>query len=195
MANPTNLPFAAAICALLGSPALVAQRARPPQPQRPPEKYQAALTRLAAMTGMPVTNWRTHAADIPHGEDPALDDSQWTAVTLAGGRGNAGGAAQTPGNGRAWYRTVLEIPATIGGKDIRGARVRLMVRLSNDGRIFFNGTLAAQGDGRTLDPILVTEKAVPGQKVLVAVNTPYHAVNGRLTSAQLIVDYPGQPDP
>ncbi len=70
-----------------------------------------------------------------------------------------------------------------------------MVRLSNDGRIFFNGALAAQGDGRTLDPILITEKAVAGQKVLVAVNTPYHAENGRLTGAQLMVDYPGQPDP
>ena len=90
---------------------------------------------------------------------------------------------------------MIEIPATVGGKDIRGARVRLMVRLSNDGRIFFNGALAAQGDGRTLDPILITEKAAPGQKILVAVNTPYHADNGRLTGAQLMVDYPGQPDP
>src|ERR1700678_4463289 len=125
MANLTKpLPFAVAICALLGSPALVAQRARPPQPQRPPEKYQAALTRLAAMTGMAVTSWRAHAADIPHGEDPAIDDSPWTAITLAGGRGT-GGAPQ-PGNGHACYRTVIEIPATIGGKDIRGARVRLM---------------------------------------------------------------------
>jgi len=195
MANWTKpLSFAAAICALLGTPVLVAQRARPPQPQRPPERYQAALTRLAAMTGMNVTNWRAHAADIPHGEDPALDDSQWTAITLAGGRGNGGGGAQ-PGNGHAWYRTVIEIPATVGGKDIRGARVRLMVRLSNDGRIFFNGALAAQGDGRILDPILITEKAVAGQKLLVAVNTPFHADNGRLTGAQLMVDYPGQPDP
>ncbi len=73
-------------------------------------------------------------------------------------RSGGGGGAQVPGNGHAWYRTTLEIPATIGGKDIRGARVRLMVRLSNDGRIFFNGALAEQGDGRTLDPILITTK-------------------------------------
>src|ERR1700689_3275978 len=101
MANLTKpLPFAAAICALLGSPVLVAQRARPPQPQRPPEKYQAALTRLAAMTGMNVTNWRAHAADIPHGEDPALDDSQWTAITLAGGRREGGGGGTGDRGGR-----------------------------------------------------------------------------------------------
>ncbi len=56
MANLTKpLPLAAAICALLGGPVLVAQRARPPQPRRPPERYQAALTRLAAMTGINVT--------------------------------------------------------------------------------------------------------------------------------------------
>src|ERR1700735_3264648 len=132
MANLTHLSFAAAICAVLGSPVLVAQRARPPQPQRPPDKYNAALPRLPPMTGLNVANWRAHAADIPHGEDPALDDSQWTAITLAGGgRGNGGGGgAAAPGSGHAWYRTVIEIPATVGGKDIRGARVRLMVRLS-----------------------------------------------------------------
>jgi alpha-mannosidase len=200
VANLTNpLPVAAAILALIGAPSLLAQRRGPALPPRPPERYQAALTRLNAMTATNITSWRAHAADIPHGEDPTLDDSQWTAITLAGGgRGNGGGGgggAQAPGNGHTWYRTVIEIPPTVGGKDIRGARVRLMVRLSNDARIFFNGALAAQGDGRTLDPILITDKAAPGQKVLVAVNTPYHAESGRLTGAQLMVDYPGQPDP
>ncbi len=104
MANPFKpLPIGAAICALVGIPVLIAQpRTRPPQPQRPPEKYQAALTRLAAMGSINVTAWRTHAADIPHGEDPALDDSQWTAITLAGGgRGNGGGG------GRPGQRTRL----------------------------------------------------------------------------------------
>ena len=87
-----------------------------------------------------------------------LDDSQWTAITLAGGRGNGGGAQ--PGNGHAWYRTVIELPATVGGKDIRGARVRLMVRLSNDGRIFFLGVDARSemkrysAETKSLTPVL-----------------------------------------
>jgi alpha-mannosidase len=186
-----SLAGTAVFCAL----ALHAQpRARPPQPIRPPERYATVLTRLAAMTSTSVTAWRAHAADgVPHGEDPALADSQWTAITLTGGRGAA--AAPAPGNGHAWYRATIEIPATVGGRDIRGSRVRLAVRLSNDGRIFFNGALVAQGENRTLDPILLAEHAVPGEKIHVAIRTPYHAENGRLTGAQLLIDNPGQPDP
>ncbi len=192
-----SLAGAVIFCAL----ALHAQpRSRPPQPTRPPERYAGALARLAAMTSTSVTSWRAHAADgVPHGEDPTLDDSQWTAVTLTGGRGAPGGrgaaGGPVPGSGHAWYRTTIEIPATAGGREIRGSRVRLAVRLSNDGRIFFNGALVAQGENRTLDPILLAEHAVPGEKFHVAIRTPYHAENGRLSGAQLLIDNPGQPDP
>ena len=84
---------------------------------------------------------------------------------------------------------------TAGGRDLRGARIRLQVRFSNDGRVFLNGGLVAQGDSRTLDPLPLVEKAVPGQKIQVAVRVPFHAETGRFQSAQLLVDYPGQPDP
>jgi alpha-mannosidase len=165
-----------------------------PQTPRPLERYGPVLARLEAMTAQPVSNWRAHAAEgVPHGEDPALDDSQWTALTLAGGRGNT--AAAAPGNGHTWYRAAIEIPAMVGGRETRGARVRLLARLSNDARIFFNGALAAQGDGRTLEPILIAEHAMPGAKLLVAIRTPYHAENGRLTGAQLLIDHPGGTDP
>ena len=174
------------------APGMGAQPRTRPQEQRPPERYADALTRLAAMTVQPVTAWRTHAAEgLPHGEDPALNDSDWQAVTISGGRGGANGG----GGGHAWYRTTIEIPSAVGGRDIRGARVRLLVRFSNDGRVFFNGALVAQGDGRTLDAVLISEHAVPGDKVRVAVRTPYHADSGRLTGAQLLIDRPGEPDP
>src|ERR1022692_439978 len=175
----------AAICVLLAAALLTAQ----PRTQRP-EPYAATLSRLEAMTTLPLAQWRSHGA-MPHGEDPSLDDSTWTSVALSAGRGGGRGA----GAGDAWYRATLEIPQTAGGRDLRGARIRLLVRLSNDGRVFFNGGLVAQGDGRTLDPILVFEKAVPGQKLVVAVKVPYHAESGRFQGAQLLIDYPGQPDP
>jgi hypothetical protein len=38
------------------------------------------------MTSLPLAQWRSHS-DMPHGEDPALDASTWTTVTLYGGRG------------------------------------------------------------------------------------------------------------
>src|SRR5260370_40120228 len=104
----------------------------------PPSRYQNVLDRLQAMTSVPIRDWRFHAADLPHPEDPSLDDSSWQPVTLTGGFGArqrpSGGADTGPG----WYRTRIEIPATAGGRDIRGARVRLAVRLFGDGRVFFN---------------------------------------------------------
>ena len=168
MSTRNSLPSTiATICFAVAAldPSLHAQPRTRPQQARPAEKYATVLTRLAAMTSTPVTSWRAHAADgLPHGEDPALDDSQWTSLTLTGGgRGGNGGAA-APGNGHTWYRTTIEIPATVGGREIRGSRVRLAVRLQNDGRIFFNGALVAQADSRTLDPILITEKAVARRK-------------------------------
>src|SRR5208337_4494227 len=110
--------FRAALCILLAGAALPAQ----PRAQRS-EPFAAALSRLEAMTSLPLAQWRSHA-DMPHGEDPALDDSTWTPVTLSGGRGGSGGG------GDAWYRATVEIPQTAGARDIRGARIRLQVRLS-----------------------------------------------------------------
>ena len=177
----------AAVCVLLSAAALLAQ---PRAPRTDP--YASMLSRLDAMTTLPLTAWRSHA-DMPHGEDPSLDDSGWTAVTLSGGRSGRGSAAS--GAGDAWYRATWEIPAAAGGRALQGARIRLQVRFSNDGRVFLNGGLVAQGDGRTLDPILIAAKAAPGQKILVAVKVPFHAESGRFQGASLLVDYPGQPDP
>jgi alpha-mannosidase len=157
-------------------------------PAQRPEPYAAILARLEAMTTLPLAEWRSHA-DMPHGEDPSLDDSTWTPVTVSG-RGGRGGAA-----GEAWYRATLEIPQTAGGRDLHGVRIKLLVRFSNDGRVFLNGGLVAQGDGRTLDPIPIAEKALPGQKFAIAVKVPYHAESGRFQGAQLLIEYPGQPDP
>ena len=174
------MPFSkVALALVLAAAALPAQ----PRAQRS-ELYGTALSRLEAMTTVPLTQWRSHG-DMPHGEDPALDDSAWTPVTLSAGRGGSA----------AWYRTTFTIPQTAGGHDLRGARIRLQVRFSNDGRVFFNGGLVAQGDGRTLDPLPLAEKAVPGQKIPIAVKVPFHAESGRFQGAQLLVDYPGQPDP
>ena len=173
---------------LLFAAAAMAQRNV--QPVRPPEKYAPVLARLEAMTSLPITQWSAHA-DLPHGEDPSLDDSSWTKVTLSGGRG--GGQGQQ--GGMAWYRATFQVPATAGGKDLRGSHLKLMPRFSNDGRVFVNGGLIAQGEGRTLDPILLTNDAAPGQKYVIAVKVPFHAANGRFQGAQIQIEYPGPADP
>jgi alpha-mannosidase len=73
---------------------------------------------------------------------------------------------------------------------VRGARLHLALRATGLARVFLNGSMAAQGTGRLLLPILLTERAVPGERTLVAVS-----VAGRLVDARLSIDSPGQPDP
>ncbi len=170
--------------------AVAALAQRGVQPVRPPEKYPAVLARLESMIVLPLQQWSAHA-DLPHGEDPSLDDSAWTKVTLSGGRGRQGQTAGT----MAWYRATFTVPETAGGKDLHGARLKIMPRFSNDGRVFVNGGLVAQGEGRTLDPILLTDQAAPGQKFAIAVKVPFHAAAGRFQGAQIQVEYPGQTDP
>jgi alpha-mannosidase len=173
-------------------PGLLAQRHGDPH-QQWQEKYPSEMARLEAMTVLPISTWRYHDADIPHGEDPSLDDSAWQTATLTYSERRV----SDPGAGpdQAWYRTTFVVPSTAGGKDITGARLKLAVRFSRDGRVFLNGGLVAQGDGRTLDPILITSKAAPGEKVQIAIRVPFHEAQGRFLGARIRVDYPGQADP
>jgi len=164
---------------------LSAQPLPQPTPAPPQERYKNALNRLESMTSLPVDSWRYHTADIPHPEDPSLDDSNWTTITMEGAGGSRPASTSEPG----WYRTWIEIPPTVGGKDIHGARVHLALRVPSLARVFFNGSMTAQGSGRLLQPILITENATPGQRIFVAVST------NRLLDARLVIQYPGEADP
>lgn len=141
------------------------------------------------MTTVTVNQWRYHTADFPHPEDPSVDDSNWPAASFGKVNMPASETAPASENGSGWYRTWIKIPATLGGKDIRGARVHLALRVPSLARVFFNGSMVAQGNARLLLPVLVTANATPGQRTLVAVST------ARLSNAQLLIDYPGQADP
>jgi alpha-mannosidase len=171
---------------------LQAQHHGDPRPQWQ-EKYPDQMARLETMTILPVQDWRFHDADIPHGEDVSLDDSAWKATTLIYTERRGSDVGTGPEQG--WYRATVEVPPTLGGKDIRGARLKLVVRFSKDGRVFLNGGLVAQGDGRTLDPILITNKAEPGQKFQITVKVPFHEEQSGFLGARIAVDYPGQTDP
>ena len=181
-----------ALCSVLPCLGLQGQRLGDPH-QQWQEKYPTVIARLDAMTALPIGEWRSHNADLPHGEDPSLNDSDWPLTTLAS-PGHKEEELDT-GADRRWYRTTFEIPSRVGGRDIQGAQLRLALSLSTDGRVFLNGGLVAQGDGSTLDPILITDKAVVGQKIQLSVEVPFHAQHGKLLGAKLIVDYPNQANP
>ena len=175
-----------ALCALLSClPLLQAQEQG--QKKNP---YQDELSRLHAMFAQPLADWKAHVDNLAHGEDPALNDADWSPVRIS----------EKAGNGPMWFRRMVEIPQTMGKYSIRGARVRLDLRVSADGpsqfRVFFNGSLAEMADGDTQQPILLTGKAEPGAKILVAIDVPGATGSVQLQNAQLLVDYPaGRPDP
>src|SRR5882762_10055179 len=154
-----------------------------------PEAYKTALSRLEELTVYPETEWRYHS-DLPHPEDPSLDDSGWEQMK----------AKESWKNGARVLRRWIEIPPSIHGYDIRGARVELDLRIeSRDAMIitvFSNRSQVARTDGDLQQPIPLTESAVPGEKFLVAVRVDANAVDTRLAESRLrILPAQNRPDP
>ncbi len=152
--------------------------------------YHSELSQLHAMFAQTLPDWKAHQDNLAHGEDSSLNDADWSPFRIS----------EAWQNGPVWFRRWVEIPQSMGGYNIRGLRVRLDLRVSAEGssqvRVFFNGALAEMADEDTQQPILLTEKAEPGKKVLVAINVPAATGPARLENAELLVDYPpGRPDP
>jgi hypothetical protein len=150
------------VCAVLAL-AVTSVSAQAPSPSDP---YKPILDRLESLTTQPLPDWRFHA-DVPHPEDPSLDDSGWQTVRV-GDKWSTG-----PRVLRRW----IEIPEKINGYAVQGARARLDMRIdfnwNNKGpvtiAVFSNGSLVSRGDDDMQQPIPLTENARPGQKFLIAV--------------------------
>jgi alpha-mannosidase len=121
----------------------------------------AKLHTLETLNSLPAGQWRFHAGDIPHGESIALDDSSWSLVEPK---------SKAP-HEAVWYRRVIEVPRTLNGYDITGARIWFQFRSDANGAvpeiIYFNGRRVALGED--LEPIILFEPAKPGDKIVVAV--------------------------
>lgn len=124
----------------------------------------AAIDKLHALdllTALPAGEWRFHAGDLPHGELPTLNDSSWPLVHTG---------SQAPKEA-VWYRRVIEIPRTLHGYDITGSRISFQFSADANGPmpeiLYFNGRRVALGDD--LEPIVLTDSARPGDRILVAV--------------------------
>ncbi len=151
-----------ALTVALSTSVLIAQSFTPVREQK--NLSPAAIEKLhtlETLNSLPVGEWRFHAGDLAHGESTTLDDSSWPLVKPH---------AQAPQDA-VWYRRVIEVPKTLHGYDITGARVWFQFRADANGPmpeiIYFNGRRVALGDD--LEPIVLFEPAKPGDKVLVAV--------------------------
>ena len=122
---------------------------------------QAVIARLSELPGLPDGTWKMHAGDLAHGEAVHLDDSAWE--TIAPG--------QSAANEAVWFRQTYEVPATLHGYDLTGARIWFQFHAEANGPmpeiLYFNGRRVALGDD--LEPIVLFDDAKPGDKVTVAV--------------------------
>jgi len=149
---------------------------------------QKTIERLGTFDNLPAEEWHYHVGDLAHGEDPALNDSSWP---------EAKPHSKGP-NEAVWYRRLIEVPKTLNGYDLTGARIWFQFRANANGPvpeiIYFNGRRVALGDD--LEPVVLFDQAKPGDKVLVAVKLlhtvdqkNFNAVSTRIDFAQ------GRPNP
>ena len=153
-----------------------------------PPAAQSTLERLDSLNKLEANDWRYHAGDLPHGEAPTQDDASWQIVQPK---------SQAPAEA-AWYRRMIEIPATIHGYGTTGMRVMFQFQVSSSEDvpeiIYVDGRRVALGSD--LEPIVLTESARPGQKFLVAVKLLATSKPKRFRQALLQADYPeNRPNP
>ncbi len=164
----------------------------------PVDSYKPVLDRLQSIVVIPLDNWRAHAIDLPHGEDPALSTSDWDSVQ----------AKKTWTPPSRWLRTAVTLPEKLNGYSVRDSRVKLDVNVDSNQEInvsiFANGNMIARTDGEGQIPIVLTEKAQPGQKFDIAVRVIAWGgmgccggeANAQLSQAQLLIEPPAsRPDP
>src|SRR5271163_5010370 len=152
-----------------------------------PQSMQV-VEKLGSLNRLPLTGWRYHAGDVAHGEDTSLDDSGWQ---------SASGQVQV-GNDAVWFRCTAEVPKTVGGYDLTGARIWFKFDASANGPIpqiiYFNGRRVAMGED--LEPIVLYDGAKPGEKILVAVKLLYTVDVKTFRGAEARIDFvSSRPDP
>jgi alpha-mannosidase len=142
---------------------------------------KAVVGRLSELDSLPAVEWRFHAGDLAHGESPDLDDSSWQTVK---GRTNGSEEAE-------WFRRWVEVPESFHGYDLTGTRIWFSFSADANGPmpeiIYFNGRRVALGDD--LEPIVLFDKAKPGEKVLIAVKLMHTVDKKNFVGATLKIDF------
>jgi len=154
----------------------------------PPTSWKPVLDRLEATGVLPLAHWRSHA-DVAHPEDPALDDSKWTPVSVG-----------DHWMGSVVLRYALTIPPKVAGYDVTGARLKLDLGFDSWHEVmltvFSNSNVVARVDPDMLRPVPISESASAGQKFLIAIRVDTGDAQVTLRQARLIVEPPAsRPDP
>jgi alpha-mannosidase len=158
--------------------------------------YKPTVDHLASLLCQSIPDWRFHS-DMPHPEDPGLDDSGWPIITANTSRDDN---APNHWKGSRVFRRWIEVPREIHGYAVAGSRVKLTLRFGSDAEvtitIFLNGSMLFRGDENMQQPILLTENARPGEKYLIAARVDARNVDTALFQSELEIEPPAnRPNP
>src|SRR5271166_6344729 len=153
---------------------------------RPPSR--AVVERLTSLSQLPAGTWKMHEGDLTHGEAVNLDASGWQDAAV--------GAQYS--TSAIWFRQIIQLPATLNGYDLTGARIWFQFNSNANGPIpeiiYFNGRRVAMGED--LEPEVLFDDARPGDEVVVAVKLLQTIDVKRVKGATLRVDFPeNRPNP
>jgi alpha-mannosidase len=142
---------------------------------------RAKVERLGQLNELNADDWHYHVGDIAHGESVDLNDASWQMAQPK---------SQAPKEA-VWYRRWIEIPKTIQGYDPTGTRVWFHFQVSSHEDvpeiIYFNGRRVALG--ADLEPVVLTDSAKPGERILVAVKLLQTSGPKMFRGASLRMDY------
>src|SRR5215472_15381753 len=110
---------------------------------------KVTLDRLQSLLMQGEAEWRFHA-DVPHPEDPGLNDSDWEKFTVKNVSGPGGqNADEEHWKGTRVFRRWVQIPEKINGYATQGARVLLDLRFGTPGKlmitVFSDGAVLYRG--------------------------------------------------
>ena len=153
-----------------------------------PSDSRVVAERLAGLRELPAGTWKLHVGDVAHGEDVNLDDSSWQTVAVG----------EKAPNEAVWFRQTIQVPETLNGYDLTGARIWFDFNVNGNGPMpeifYFNGRRVALGED--LEPVVLFDKAKPGEKVTVAVKVLHTVDTKTFRGATMRIDFAeGRPNP
>ena len=135
------------------------------------------IGRLSKLGELTVEDWRYHVGDVEGGQTLTLDDSSWPQTQRQS-------SIQT--TDVVWLRKKIEIPSTLDGYDLTGARLWIRNMSGNNSvSVFFDGERVAAGD--SMEPLVLASSAKPGETILVAIRIATTARPKNLTSMRIPV--------
>jgi len=149
---------------------------------------RAVIERLSTLRELPDGAWKMLGGDLAHGEAVNLDESGWQTIAVRD---------KAP-NDAVWFRQTYEVPETLNGYDLTGARIWFQFHAEANGPmpeiLYFNGRRVAMGDD--LEPVVLFDQAKPGDKVVVAVKLLHTVDVKSFRGASLDVEFKeGRPNP